>query len=112
MKKIIMPKFGETMTEGLIVKWLLKEGQRVKKSDPLFEIETDKVILTVESQIDGILTKIIVKENIIVPVGEVVGIINDGQESDLKNDTEPNEASTYSQKNDNYNTQNDNKKDY
>ena len=104
-----MPKFGETMTEGLIVKWLLKEGQRVKKSDPLFEIETDKVILTVESQIDGILTKIIVKENIIVPVGEVVGIINDGQESDLKNDTEPNEASTYSQKNDNSNTQNDNK---
>jgi pyruvate dehydrogenase E2 component (dihydrolipoamide acetyltransferase) len=72
---VIFPKLGQTMEEGAIVKWLKKVGDPVAKGDILFEIETDKANLEVESFFEGVLLKIYVKEGITVPVNTVVGYV-------------------------------------
>jgi len=54
---ILMPKLGMTMTEGTIVKWLKNEGDRIEKGDYIFEVETDKTTLEVDSLVSGILLK-------------------------------------------------------
>jgi len=72
---IIFPKLGQTMEEGAIVKWLKKEGDPVAKGDILFEIETDKANLEVESFFEGVLLKIYIREGITVPVNTVVGYV-------------------------------------
>jgi pyruvate dehydrogenase E2 component (dihydrolipoamide acetyltransferase) len=72
---VIFPKLGQTMEEGLIVKWLKQEGDVVGKGDILFEIETDKANLEVESFFEGILLKIYVGVGITVPVNTVVGYV-------------------------------------
>src|SRR5438874_16237 len=51
--EIIMPKMGDAMTEGKVIRWYKKEGEAVKKGDPLLEIETDKVNLDLEAEQDG-----------------------------------------------------------
>ena len=72
---VIFPKLGQTMEEGAIVKWLKKVGDPVAKGDILFEIETDKANLEVESFFEGVLLKIYVKEGITVPVNTLVGYV-------------------------------------
>ena len=72
---VIFPKLGQTMEEGAIVKWLKKEGSPVAKGDILFEIETDKANLEVESFFEGVLLKIYVREGVTVPVNTVVGYV-------------------------------------
>jgi len=74
---VIFPKLGQTMEEGAIVKWLKQEGDVIKKGDILFEIETDKANLEVETFLEGILLKIYVREGITVPVDTVVGYIGE-----------------------------------
>jgi pyruvate dehydrogenase E2 component (dihydrolipoamide acetyltransferase) len=70
-----MPKLGLTMTEGQIVEWKKKEGDHVKKGEVIFVLETQKVTYEVESPEDGILGKILVRENETVPVREVVAYL-------------------------------------
>jgi len=72
---VIFPKLGQTMEEGAIVKWMKQVGDLVSKGDILFEIETDKANLEVESFFEGVLLKIYVKEGITVPVNTVVGYV-------------------------------------
>ncbi|MBC8247084.1 MAG: hypothetical protein H8E81_05815 [Deltaproteobacteria bacterium] len=60
---IIMPKWGHTMEEGKITKWLKQEGDQVVKGEELFEVETEKITNTVEATASGILFQIL------VPVG-------------------------------------------
>lgn len=72
---VIFPKLGQTMEEGAIVKWLKQEGDPVAKGDILFEIETDKANLEVESFFEGTLIKILVREGVTVPVNTVVGFV-------------------------------------
>lgn len=72
---VIFPKLGQTMEEGAIVKWLKKVGDPVAKGDILFEIETDKANLEVESFFEGVLLKIYVKEGVTVPCNTVVGYV-------------------------------------
>lgn len=72
---VIFPKLGQTMEEGAIVKWVKKEGDPVVKGDILFEIETDKANLEVESFFEGTLIKILVREGVTVPVNTVVGFV-------------------------------------
>jgi pyruvate dehydrogenase E2 component (dihydrolipoamide acetyltransferase) len=73
--EIIIPKLGLTMTEALLMEWMFKEGQQVKKGDVLFLIETEKVTYEVEAAQNGVLAKIVIPENETVPVGAVVGIL-------------------------------------
>ena len=72
---VIFPKLGQTMEEGAIVKWLKNEGDVINKGDILFEIETDKANLEVETFFEGTLLKIYIREGITVPVDTVVGYI-------------------------------------
>ena len=74
--KIIMPKLGESIQEGTITKWFVKEGDTVEEDDMLFEVATDKVDSEIPSPVDGRITKIFFPENSLVPVGEVLAIVN------------------------------------
>uniref|UniRef100_A0A674P1B8 Dihydrolipoamide acetyltransferase component of pyruvate dehydrogenase complex n=1 Tax=Takifugu rubripes TaxID=31033 RepID=A0A674P1B8_TAKRU len=60
--KIQMPALSPTMEEGNIVKWLKKEGEAVAAGDALCEIETDKAVVTMESNDDGVMAKILMEE--------------------------------------------------
>ncbi len=75
--KVILPKLGQTMEEGTIVSWLKKEGDPVSRGDVLFELESDKAVLEVESRTKGVLLKILVQEGQRVPVLTPVGIIGE-----------------------------------
>lgn len=80
-QKIIMPKQGLQMTEGHMIQWHKMQGDYVKLGEPLFEIETDKLSIVIDSTAEGTLLKIIHPEGDIVPVAEVVAYI--GQEGEL-----------------------------
>lgn len=73
--KVTMPKLGLTMTEGTIIEWKKKEGERVEKGEILYVLETEKVTYEVEAPVSGILGKIVAKEGDVVPVGGVVAYI-------------------------------------
>src|SRR5688500_10112673 len=69
MGEIFMPKMGDAMTEGKVVRWYKQPGDAVKKGEPVLEIETDKVNLDLESEEDGVLDEIQVQEGQMAPVG-------------------------------------------
>ena len=69
MSEIVMPKFGLTMTEGLITAWHRKPGEPVKAGELLFEVETEKVTNEVEAPSDGVLEEILFPEGSVVAVG-------------------------------------------
>jgi 2-oxoglutarate dehydrogenase E2 component (dihydrolipoamide succinyltransferase) len=73
--EIKTPIVGESVTEAILGQWFKNDGDLVKKGEPLFVIETDKVTLEVESEVDGIL-KIMVTEGETVAIGAVVGTID------------------------------------
>lgn len=73
--EIIMPKMGESVTEGTIIKWLKKAGDAVKKDEIIFEISTDKVDTEIPSQAEGIISRILFGEGDTVEVGKVVAMI-------------------------------------
>ena len=60
--EILMPALSPTMTEGNLIKWIVKEGDRVKAGDILAEIETDKATMEVEAVDEGIVKQLLVKE--------------------------------------------------
>src|SRR6187431_1958617 len=66
---IKMPQLGESVTEGTIERWLVKEGDKVEQYDPLFEVVTDKVNAEVPAEVAGTVTKIIVGDGETVKVG-------------------------------------------
>lgn len=85
--KIQMPKLGESVQEATITKWFVKEGDKIEEDEPLFEVATDKVDSEIPSPVDGIIKKIFFPLNALVPVGEIVAIINtegDDHESEQK----------------------------
>ncbi len=75
MAEVIMPKVGDAMTEGKVVRWYKKAGEAVKKGEPLLEIETDKVNLDVEAEQDGTLAAVTVEAGQTVPVGNVLASV-------------------------------------
>jgi pyruvate dehydrogenase E2 component (dihydrolipoyllysine-residue acetyltransferase) len=80
--EIIMPKMGDAMTEGKVVKWYKKAGEPVKKGEPVLEIETDKVNLDLEAESDGTLGNVEAQEGQVVPVGGVLAKILAAGESE------------------------------
>jgi len=73
---IPMPKMGESVMEGTIIKWHKKEGDKVEKDEIIFEISTDKVDTEVPSPEEGVLAEILVSENETVEVGQTVARIS------------------------------------
>lgn len=74
---IIMPQMGESVVEGTIVHWLVKEGDRIQKDQPIIEISTDKIDTEIPSPKSGILKSIIHKEDETVPVGTVIATLEE-----------------------------------
>ena len=72
--EVILPRLGQGMESGTIVRWLKSEGEPVQKGEPLFELDTDKVTQEVEAEAAGVLLKIAVAEGE-VPVGQTVAFI-------------------------------------
>jgi len=82
MIEVIMPKLGLTMEEGTIIRWLKEQGEEVEKGEPLFEVQTDKVVMEVEAPASGTLGKILIPEGETVPVVQVIAyILEPGEEA-------------------------------
>jgi pyruvate dehydrogenase E2 component (dihydrolipoamide acetyltransferase) len=78
--EIKLPRLGQGMESGTIVKWLKSEGERVEKGEPLYELDTDKVTQEVEADASGVLLKIAVAEGE-VEVGKTVAVIGEEGET-------------------------------
>lgn len=87
LKKILMPKLGESVTEGTINSWLVKEGDRIEKYDPIADVMTDKVNAEVPSSFSGIMKEIVVQEGETVAVGELICYMDIDAQS-VENDEE------------------------
>ncbi len=72
--EIKVPNVGESVSEAVLAQWFKQDGDHVRKDEPVFLIETDKVTLEVVAESDGVL-KILVQEGETVPIGAVVGKI-------------------------------------
>jgi pyruvate dehydrogenase E2 component (dihydrolipoamide acetyltransferase) len=70
-----LPDLGEGLTEGEIARWLVTEGDEIKEDDPLVEIATDKTTVEIPSPAGGVVSKILVVEGDVVPVGTVIVVI-------------------------------------
>jgi pyruvate dehydrogenase E2 component (dihydrolipoamide acetyltransferase) len=77
-----LPDLGEGLTEGEIARWLVSEGQDVAEDDPLVEIQTDKTTVEIPSPAAGTVTRILVEEGKVVPVGTVLVVIGGNGDGD------------------------------
>jgi pyruvate dehydrogenase E2 component (dihydrolipoamide acetyltransferase) len=76
-----LPDLGEGLTEGEVARWLVAEGQDVAEDEPLVEIQTDKTTVEIPSPAAGVVSRILVEEGTVVPVGTVLVVIGgDGAE--------------------------------
>lgn len=89
--KIVMPKLGESIQEGTITKWFVKEGDTIEEDDMLFEVATDKVDSEIPSPVDGVVVKVLYEVDSLVPVGEVVAVVKT-EEEETTEDTEKEET--------------------
>lgn len=81
--EIVIPKMGESIIEATITKWLKKEGDPIAEEDSIVELATDKVDSEIPSPVDGKLIKILYQEGDVVPVGEVIAIVEiEGEEGE------------------------------
>ena len=87
MINVVMPKMGESITEGTILEWKKKIGDSIVKDETILEISTDKVDSEVPAPASGTLLKIIANVNDTVPVGDVIACIGEeGKGSEPKQD--------------------------
>jgi pyruvate dehydrogenase E2 component (dihydrolipoamide acetyltransferase) len=78
--EVKLPRLGQGMESGVIVRWLKHEGDAVAKGEPLYELDTEKVTQEVEAEADGVLLEIVVPEGE-VAVGTTLALIGtDGAE--------------------------------
>src|SRR5918993_1351794 len=75
MGTVIMPKMGDAMEEGTLLKWLKAAGDEVAEGDPIAEIETDKVTLEIEAQESGFVTNLLVEEGTTAAIGTAIATI-------------------------------------
>ncbi len=75
--KIILPKLGESVVEGVIGRWLKKPGDRVEVDEPLVEVETDKVNAEIPATASGTLRELLAAEGDTVPVGRPIAILDE-----------------------------------
>ncbi len=75
MPRITMPQLGESVTEGIIGRWLKQPGDRVARDEPLVEVITDKVNAEIPSPVAGVLERISAVEGTVVPVGQEIAFV-------------------------------------
>ncbi|KGX85850.1 2-oxoglutarate dehydrogenase complex dihydrolipoyllysine-residue succinyltransferase [Pontibacillus litoralis] len=81
MANIVIPELAESITEGTIAQWLVKEGDYVEKGHPLIELETDKVNVEVTADYTGVITDIVRGEGEDVEVGDIVANMRQEEQS-------------------------------
>src|SRR5215213_11450159 len=93
--EITMPQLSDTMTEGKVVKWHKKEGDKINAGEEIADVETDKAVMPMEAFESGTLAVIAVPEGQSAPVGAVLGVIATGKENpaDVKKNFKPATAS-------------------
>ncbi len=79
--KVIMPQLGESVVEGTITKWLVKEGDTIKRYDPLLEVSSDKVDTEVPSPIDGTVLQLLIPEGETVQAGTLIAMLGEPDEA-------------------------------
>lgn len=83
-----MPKMGESITEGTIINWLISEGDTFEKGDIILEVATDKVDNEVPAPVSGTLVKTMFQAKDVVPVGQVIAILEVPEETGTKSKNE------------------------
>ncbi|BBL79755.1 branched-chain alpha-keto acid dehydrogenase subunit E2 [Rubrobacter xylanophilus] len=84
--KLGMPKWGLTMTEGTVVRWLVEEGAELESGDEVVEVESEKINNAVESPAAGVLRRRVAQEGEVIPVGGLLGVIADPSVPDAEID--------------------------
>ncbi len=74
--EMVMPKMGESVMEGTILKWLKKVGDKIEQDEPVLEVATDKVDTEIPATHAGILTQILAQDGEVIPIGKVIAIID------------------------------------
>ena len=74
-----LPDLGEGVAEGEIARWLVEVGQEIEEDDPLVEVQTDKTTVEIPSPAGGRVSRILVAEGELVPVGTPLVVIGDGE---------------------------------
>ncbi|MFI8413926.1 lipoyl domain-containing protein [Paeniglutamicibacter gangotriensis] len=74
MPEVNMPRLSDTMTEGVLSRWIKNEGDHVREGDVIAEIDTDKATMDLEAFDEGILEKHLVPEGTTVPIGEPLAL--------------------------------------
>jgi pyruvate dehydrogenase E2 component (dihydrolipoamide acetyltransferase) len=85
---VSLPRLGQGMEAGTIVRWLKSEGDEVEKGEPLYELDTDKVTQEVEAEASGVLLKILAGEGEEIEVGKRIAVIGE-QGEDVQAEAEP-----------------------
>src|SRR6202051_2064035 len=78
---VVMPRLGESVSEGTVTRWLKQEGDHVEADEPLLEVSTDKVDTEIPSPSSGVLTSIKVGEDETVDVGVELAVISESAEA-------------------------------
>jgi pyruvate dehydrogenase E2 component (dihydrolipoamide acetyltransferase) len=82
---VSMPKLGFDMAEGVLVRWVVAEGNTIEKGQVIAEIETDKATVEVESMTSGVIYKHLISEGSSAPVGEPIAVVGEpGEEIDIE----------------------------
>jgi pyruvate dehydrogenase E2 component (dihydrolipoamide acetyltransferase) len=90
---ISLPRLGQGMESGTIVRWLKQEGDQVEKGEPLYELDTEKVTQEVEADASGVLLKILAGEGEEIEVGKRIAVIGEsGEDVDTETQEEPTEV--------------------
>src|SRR5947209_12349552 len=86
---VVMPQLGESLTEGTIIKWHKKAGEKVKKDETLLEISTDKVDSEIPSPASGVITKLLFDEQKTVAVRTPIAEIDTDENAPVSKEAPP-----------------------
>lgn len=79
---VVVPKWGLEMTEGTVSSWLKQPGDAVTRGEPLIEIESEKIVNSLDAPADGVLRRILLDAGNVAAVGSLIGVIADASASD------------------------------
>lgn len=86
--QVILPQLGDTMDTGTITSWYKREGERVTKGEPLFQVLTDKANIDVEATTSGFLRQVLFPENATVPTGQVIAYLTTSADEKVNEEIE------------------------
>lgn len=86
LQELTMPKWGLTMEEGTLVRWMVEVGDAIEPGMELAEVETDKIVNVMEATQSGVLLRKVADESDVLPVGALLGVVGDGSVQDSEVD--------------------------